>query len=941
MLALGAAGLALTLHAQEQPATQQPQVFRTAVDAVPLDVVVVDRDGRPVAGLQPSDFVVTVDGRPRTVVTAQFLSASAAGGSVRPAATSTAKWDIDEAFDRTYVGNERTGGGDSAPTRTVIIAIDQNSFTMSGGSSAAKAAQALLDMLHPDDRVGLAVFPPPGPSVRPTRDRQRVRAALARVTGNAEPFPHVDVALTVTDALTWERGDRTGRQQIMDRSCMAVREASGCSESLDGSAVQILQFARRQTLISLQGLTGVVRSASLDGAPSSIVVVTTGLYGAAVANQLGVEEEMKNLGTLATTSRASLYALMVEGGFLDQDGMERSGMRGFSTGDGELRLDGLRYLAGLSGGTVTRVSSASEESFRRVSLELSAYYMLGFEGLPSDRDGQRHRIRVRVDRPEVSVRSRQDLYLPAVKKVTGDEAVRESLKAANLDRDLPIRVSTQMMREPSTDKVRLLLSAQIDRGVKAASSMRVGYSIRGAGAAGTQAISEVQNRKLPIVGAGADASLSYVETATLTPGRYLLRLAAVDESNRVGSVEQVIDTTLVGGDGGAFSDLLLIDPSREVKETFAPVADGRITGDKVEAYLELYPHGGQAVGSVAFDISDTPGGPAIASGSVAPEKKGDDRLSAGISFDVRALPPGTYMLNARALDGERLLGRVSRPFRLDRLSGSGEPRAAFGFAATGGVVRNFTREDALRADAVEYFLGRLREADGAGTDRPAVGSAAQALRTARFDAATAALASENSDALAVAFVKGLALFGQGQLEPAATEFRNALRLSNDFLPAAFYLGACYAAGGHDREAAGAWQTSLVSEADSRIVYEVLADAWLRLKDGKRAESIIGEAQDRWPGDDVFAPRLAAAKVLLNRRPEAFAALEPYVEKHPREAEPLFLAIRLLYEAFDTGKPIKGAAQDKALAEKYGALYRDAEGANQALVARWVGAMVKK
>ena len=159
--------------------------------------------------------------------------------------------------------------------------------------------------------------------------------------------------------------------------------------------------------------------------------------------------------------------------------------------------------------------------------------------------------------------------------------------------------------------------------------------------------------------------------------------------------------------------------------------------------------------------------------------------------------------------------------------------------------------------------------------------------------------------------------------------------------AAFYLGACYAAGGRDREAAGAWQTSLISEADARIVYEVLADAWLRLEDAKRAESVIAEAQARWPDDDRFAPRLAAVRVLTDKRNEAFAAIEPYVQRHPSEAEPLFLAIRLLYEAFDAGKPIRGAAEDRALAEKYGAMYREASGPNVLLVNRWLGAITKK
>ena len=54
---LFAIGLAAAL-----PAAQQQPVFRGRVDLVAVDVHVVDRSGRPVTGLRPEDFRITVDG---------------------------------------------------------------------------------------------------------------------------------------------------------------------------------------------------------------------------------------------------------------------------------------------------------------------------------------------------------------------------------------------------------------------------------------------------------------------------------------------------------------------------------------------------------------------------------------------------------------------------------------------------------------------------------------------------------------------------------------------------------------------------------------------------------------------------------------------------------------------------------------------------------------
>src|SRR5262245_6398876 len=52
---------------------QQP-TFRSGVDLVTVDVLIVDNDGRPIVGLERGDFAVTVDGKPRELTSAQFVA---------------------------------------------------------------------------------------------------------------------------------------------------------------------------------------------------------------------------------------------------------------------------------------------------------------------------------------------------------------------------------------------------------------------------------------------------------------------------------------------------------------------------------------------------------------------------------------------------------------------------------------------------------------------------------------------------------------------------------------------------------------------------------------------------------------------------------------------------------------------------------------------------
>ena len=69
------AALVTVLRAQD---AQTPS-FRAGVEALPVDVSVIDDRGQPVRDLIAADFTVRVDGRARKVVSAQWIAAATAG----------------------------------------------------------------------------------------------------------------------------------------------------------------------------------------------------------------------------------------------------------------------------------------------------------------------------------------------------------------------------------------------------------------------------------------------------------------------------------------------------------------------------------------------------------------------------------------------------------------------------------------------------------------------------------------------------------------------------------------------------------------------------------------------------------------------------------------------------------------------------------------------
>src|SRR5436190_14865388 len=87
-----------------------PPTFRSTVDLLTIDTSVRDKTGQVVPDLQASDFTVTIDGKPRKVVSAVFYKADSTGGPrISAGAAPTPQ----------YVSNAGL-----APGRVVVFAVD-------------------------------------------------------------------------------------------------------------------------------------------------------------------------------------------------------------------------------------------------------------------------------------------------------------------------------------------------------------------------------------------------------------------------------------------------------------------------------------------------------------------------------------------------------------------------------------------------------------------------------------------------------------------------------------------------------------------------------------------------------------------------------------------------------------------------------------------------
>jgi hypothetical protein len=270
------------------------------------------------------------------------------------------------------------------------------------------------------------------------------------------------------------------------------------------------------------------------------------------------------------------------------------------------------------------------------------------------------------------------------------------------------------------------------------------------------------------------------------------------------------------------------------------------------------------------------------------------------------------------------------------------PVALASVAAT--LVPPFGRDQVLAPSVLGGFLDQLMGRTP--KPSPALTEAVTRVR-AGGDLAAATSASAladltKSDPAAAAFLRGIGLLAQSDLEVAAVQFRESLRAAPDFYPAMFYLGACYAAGHRDREAVGAWQTALITQGDVQIVYLVLADAWLRLRDTSRATDFIDEAAEHWPQEPTFVKRRVAATLMAGQAEAALTTIDRILVQAPTpsaatiDPDLLVAGIRLLHDALIAKQPIVSTEDDRGRAQHYGEVYRALHGAQLEQVTRWLG-----
>ena len=897
--------------AQDPP---PPVTFRSEVDLVAVDVNIVDESGAPIAGLEAPDFILEVDGKPRKVVSVQYVPSVRNTGSSEP-------------LPEHYSTNERSAGG-----RMIMLVVDQGNIGVGRGRVAFQSAARFVAGLSPADRVGLTTLPGAGPQIDFTEHHALVRTMLGKVVGQNSSF-QTQYRMGVAEAAEIQRGNQLMLVEVTDRECAGLSgtELMICRRQIATDALTLYSMSRERARNSLLALRHLLERMALTPSQKTVIYISEGLV---------IDRELSELSWIAESAiraQAVIYVLQLDTPMFEAEVARPSPT---TTEDRLMGEEGLGMLAGFTRGALMRVLGNADGAFSRLSLELSGYYLLSFEPEPGDRDGKSHKIRVRVPaRSKVSVRARSEFVVGTPRVRSAEEVLSETLRAPLLSSEIPLRLATYTLRDAATDRLRVLFSADVDRSANRHEKISVAYVLMDAKGAiiGSKLLKDIDD-------SSRDGTPSQSFVASLPagpPGMYTVKLAVVDESGRRGSVEHTFRAQLSSAGPLRVTDLLIGERLNPRSEGVTPAVAGDISADALHGYVELYGDAEHALRdtTVAIEIASTAESRAIESveARFAPAAANPNRRTAEAVVPVALLPPGDYVARAVISVNGREAGRVHRPFRVPTARAV---RASSPLGTAPGArpiipfisrPDTFERSSVLAPPVVGFFMERM---DFGAAGAAGGADAIEAARAGRFEKAIATLESAGNQQLATTFLAGLSQLAKGDLEGAAQKFRESLRLNSSFFPAAFYLGACYAAGGRDRQAVGAWQTSLVTESDAPFIYTLLADAYIRLRELPSAQDILVEARKLWPDSDQIQLRLGTVLALAGKGAEALAVLQPYLDRNPDDHERHFVVLRLLYEARQGGAAVTTAAQDRELFNRHAAAYAAAGGKQTALLDEW-------
>jgi VWFA-related protein len=437
---------------------QQP-TFRSSIELVRVDVVVVDKDGRAVRGLPKDAFTVADRGKVQTIATFDEFSHDAA-------VDAAAKPTLPPTLRRNVATNAETSND-----RVIMVVIDDLHIYRGRTDQAKSVARKLLEQITGPAWMAV-VFTSGDNSTQVTQDRATALAAIDTLKGR-QPVrrPHqvndhqraasIDPESDMNSALDTVAASQAVK---LDEFQDNLRQF----ETLKIAATMLLaEERRRKTFVMISegmgaAFAGLADASSDPTRSADALSDAAGAEGGLLPETFGPGYHQNGLRDMVVAMRkadVSLFAIDPRGKVKPEDMALESfpppscGVCGHDTKpeaseDSTFRWnnpirqaqDGLTNITGAANGFAVTDTDDFDAGISQIVENIDHYYVLGF--YPADADGTKYRpLTVKVPgHPEYTVRFRRG-YLPQPPAAKNKNALVELAAGVTPKSDLPLRLT--------------------------------------------------------------------------------------------------------------------------------------------------------------------------------------------------------------------------------------------------------------------------------------------------------------------------------------------------------------------------------------------------------------------------------------------------------------------------------------------------------------------
>ncbi|TAK17088.1 MAG: VWA domain-containing protein [Acidobacteria bacterium] len=401
MLGIAATGVSAFPGGQQAPPAQEkPQVtFRTAIDAVTVDVIVTDKQGNPVTDLTAADFEIKENNKLQTI------------DNFKRIALTEDRFDPDPAKAAPILSMEsmeREAARDDV--RLVTVFLDDYHTRRGNAMAVREKVAKFVTELDPRDLVAVLYPLTPTLGITFSRDHEGIANAIRKFDGRKydyQPkYPQEQIYY------------RLSRPQIEELRNSIVIDA------LEGLCVYLgtLRQGRKTVLMVSEGMSAslpieIESGGLVQSTPNSTAAINRDRADFQAASSLLMR--MKDIFSAATRTNTSIYTLDPRGLATGEFDLSDSSPVPFESDRKVLNetTDNLRVIADQTDGRAIVGRNDPTPALRQMLKDTSAYYLLGYTSTEAPRDGKFHEIKLSVKRKGLDVRYRKGYWAMSAENI--------------------------------------------------------------------------------------------------------------------------------------------------------------------------------------------------------------------------------------------------------------------------------------------------------------------------------------------------------------------------------------------------------------------------------------------------------------------------------------------------------------------------------------------